>query len=223
MTLKMLLALCCAFAPFASRTCGQGILLHGPTDFIESTRLIDFETFPNGQSAGPYSFPIISSQWANLGVRISDSTPEDGAALFYSTGEEIPTYSGTNGVAPSFAGRGGFLIFNFLVPTSGINGTVTEVGLWTINGAAFGGAPSTVTFLDAAGAPIRSVDATIPYSFVGLRYDAGISGVRISDPDYFLTDNLQFGPVTPIPEPSAWALLVAGAFVCATLRRRLEK
>jgi hypothetical protein len=203
-------------------TRAQGSLLGSPTDFIGGTSLIDFETYPDGSALPPYTGrPMyVSTEWLGLGVYISDSTPLSGAEVYQSTGEEIPTYSGIHGVAPSFDGSQGFLKYTFVSDPSLAPSTVTEAGLWIVNGRAFGGGPSLITFFDGDNNPIRSLTSSGNYFFAGLRYAEGIGWIQISDPDYFLTDNFQFGPITPVPEPSICTLVGMGIVAVAIVRRK---
>ncbi len=106
---------------------------------------------------------------------------------------------------------GGFIEFQFVYPISGALGTVREAGIWVQNGDL----PSTVTFYDFQGNLLETIMTVGEDFFAGLRATEGIARLRITDPDYFVVDDLQY---TPVPEPGGLAL--AAIAVCALARRR---
>jgi hypothetical protein len=197
----------------------QGTLLSNPYQFSVSTSLIDFEVFPDGSQV-PYVSGDLSDQWQSLGVLISDSGPAHAASAYAGTQGTSP-HSGTRGIAPALsAGEGASLLLSFLAPGDSSLAVVPQAGLWIQNGS---GGSSLVTFYDRSNNPIRVLTTLGTDFFAGLRYDAGISAIRITDPTYFMADDLQFGPITPVPEPSIWTLVWMGIAAVVTARRRRSR
>lgn len=212
-----------AIAFFCLNTASAQIILTDPRGFQSQTTLLDFEAFPNGESLPDYGVDGLGSQWSSTGVVLNNPSPGDGVARWRSTGPEIPSHSGTNGVSRSNpAIAGGSLDFLFVNSLTLQPAFVTEAGVWVQNGYSFPiGGGSVVTFFDVNNSPIYSSEPTTSFDqFIGLRFASGISRIQISDPDYFLADDLQFGPVL-VPEPNTSLLLLLAAVGWLVFRTRL--
>lgn len=193
----------------------QGIILTYPGEFSGPTTLIDFEEYPDGTEV-PYFPPSVSTQWVELGIWITDSSPETPARAGAGT-RGVDPHSGAHAVADSEAAtEGGFVLVSFVQYDMRVPALVSEAGVWVQNGDL----PSTVSFYDRNNSLIRSLTTSGNDAFVGLIYDDGISAIRVEDPDFNMVDDLQFGPVTPIPEPSTCALMLFGAISWFILRRQ---
>ncbi len=162
---------------------------------------IDFETFPDGTEV-PIRSASLSNQWSSFGLIISDSTPEDGASA-YTGVAGLPAHSGERAISNSEDPPGGFLTFSFVVPGTTSPGLVTEVGLWVQNNDTAG---STVTFFGTDNSILQTVYTATNHMlemFVSYSDSRGIAAIRIDDPDYFVVDDLQFGPVSAVPVSTA--------------------
>jgi hypothetical protein len=191
----------------AAPASGQVVVLLSPAQFTTATTLIDFETFPD-TTVVPYTSPVLTTQWNTLGVVISDDTPADGASAYSSTFSVNP-HSGTRAIADSTNAPGGYVDFTFVIPGTATPTTVQEAGLWTLNGDS----PSTVTFYAANGSVLQVLNPAAGTTFAGISATAGIARIRVTDPDYYLVDDLQFTTLTAVPEPSTVALILGGLAV----------
>jgi hypothetical protein len=202
------------------RLAAQVVVLTSPAQFTTTTTLVDFETFPDTTQV-PYTSSNLSNQWASLGVTISDDSPADGVSAYSSTYSVSP-HSGSRAIADSVNSAGGYIDFTFVLPDTTTPTTVTEAGLWVLNGDQ----ASTVTFYAANGSVLSSWSPAAGTTFAGLQAPAGIARIRVSDPDYYLVDDLQFTSLTAaVPEPSALMLLSLslGLLALAPVHDRLRR
>lgn len=195
----------------AVQSANSAEVLSSTSDFQRPTSLITFESFPNGDPV-PYISRNLSDQWASLGVRISNGS-DTLMASAYSGTYDVPPHSGINAISGNVVWPGDFLEFSFTGVETGAPGFVTEVGLWLQNGDQ----GSTVSFFSPDGALIQSLTLQSGDVFAGLRATEGIARLRVTDPDYFLVDDLQFSQV--VPEPSSSMLFALGAGAVYMLRR----
>jgi hypothetical protein len=183
-----------ALSLLGMRGFGQGTLLTNRLQFKSSTTVIDFEMFPDGLPV-PYASGTLSNQWLSFGVFISDSDSQAGASAYAGTHSQDP-HSGTHAIADTpQATEGGFILLSFFDPDTLAPGLVTEAGLWVQNGDQ----PSTVTFFDAELQPIETVSTSGSDDFVGMRYAGGIAAIQVTDPDFYLVDDVEFGTIKPLP------------------------
>lgn len=195
--------------PLALLVCAMGLRAQG------ALTLIDFETFPNGSTV-PFVTDNLSNQWSSLGLLIQNGTDGYGASA-YDAVYGFSTHSGLHGIGTAPGGNLGVpLSFLFVVPTSLDPGMVTAAGLWIANSDS---GSSTATFLGPNNSVLYTVQTTGPEFYAGYTNASGIYGIRITDPDLMLVDDFQFGPVSPVPEPRTWAVLLAAALAFG-LRRR---
>jgi hypothetical protein len=192
-------------------------ILTSPAEFTQPTLYIGFESFPNGNPV-PYN-TLLKDQWNSDGVSLGDGSASDATLAFdgVSGGSLfVPPHQGTRAISDSEPSiRGGFIEFRFVVPLSMNPGTVTEAGLWVQNADM----PSIVSFFDANNNLIQDIATTSDDFFAGLHADQGIAVIRVTDPDNYIADALQF---TPVPEASALTLAICGLFasVGRVLKRR---
>jgi hypothetical protein len=205
---------------FASMVCAivstpwgaAATILTSPAELTPPTVFIGFEALPKG-GVVPFGEPILSDQWRSRGVLIVDSSPENGAAASNRT-NGVPPHTGLRGISDSDRSTaGGFLEFLFVVPGTDNAGTVAEAGLWVQNGDD----PSTVSFFDASDELLQSITTSESDFFAGIRAPEGIARIRITDPDFYLVDDLQFAPV---PEPASATLLTFAALTGGSLAAR---
>jgi hypothetical protein len=176
-------------------------ILTSPEQMTPPTLLIGFEAFPNGQIV-PFGTRL-TNQWQTYGLLIANHTGE-GALPFRAT-NNVPAHSGTKALSPVGGfNLGGYLDFRFVYPVSGLPATVQQVGIWVQNGDL----PSTVTFYDSQDNVLETIMTDGEDFFAGLRATEGIARMRITDPDNFLADDIQY---TPVPEPAALALAAIAA------------
>jgi len=198
-----------------NNTIQAATVLTSPTDFQGPTTLNTFETFPGG-TPFPYSQSILSDQWISLGMRISDNSPADGAQAAGSTFGVMP-HSGSKAISNgsnNLDEPNGFLDFTFVLPNTTTPNPVFQVGLWTQNGDQ----GSSVSFYSPDGSLIQTLTTTLGDSFVGLRATEGIGRIRISDPGYFMVDDLQYSP--SVPEPSTSLFVIFSLFAITLIRVR---
>ncbi len=190
-----------------------GALVTDPSQFLGSTTLITFETFPGG-GAVPHSSANLDDDWKSLGVLISDSSPASGASAYGMT-FSTPPHSGVNALADSEGNTaGGFIQYHFVVPGTTTPTTVLEAGLWVQNGDS----ASAVEFFDSDGALLAMVSTSGSDFFAGYRDAAGIASLKITDRGYYLTDDLQFSCVS-VPAPGALLLVGIGLSLAGWRRR----
>ncbi len=71
-------------ASLAPGLCAQPEYLSDPSQFIYQAAVVDFETFPDGNTV-PYSDPSLTDQWSQVGFLIADSSPSTGAMAISNT------------------------------------------------------------------------------------------------------------------------------------------
>lgn len=162
-------------------------VLRSPADFVSDTTLLTFETFPSGETV-PYSNSDLADQWLSEGLRISDSSSTNGASAYSST-YSVPPHSGTHALADSENSAGGFIRYDFVEPGTTQPMPALEAGVWVQNGDT----GSSVEFYSPSGALLYTGATVSGDIFVGLRADEGIAYLKITDPDYYLTDDVEFG------------------------------
>jgi hypothetical protein len=189
----------------------QVVILTAPSQFLTVTTLVDFENYPLGGIV-PHNTVDLDDEWMSVGVLLRDDSVGDGISAYSATYSQQPV-SGTRGVADSVNAPGGFVEFKFVVPGTSTPLTVQEAGIWVLNGDN----PSTVTFFDASGTLIQTLTPAAGTTFAGLRASQGIASFRVTDGDYYLTDNLQF---TAVPEPGTVVLMGLGLASLAWVRWR---
>jgi hypothetical protein len=178
------------------------VLLSDPSEFSVPTKLLDFETFPDGSSASGGFFYVHSDAWTNSGVVMTRNAWL--APLDYFS--HMPPHSGSVALSGNdpYTERGGGIGFRFVLPGTTTPVAMSEAGIWVQHYVPPN--PSRVrplpiiTFSFADGGEWRSV-AREEDEFFGMRYSAGIVGISIAfsggfpDTGYFTVDDLQFGPV----------------------------
>ncbi|MCB9863229.1 MAG: Ig-like domain-containing protein [Phycisphaerales bacterium] len=164
-------------------------------DFTVATQRIDFEHYPDGSTV-PMGADDLDDEFLAFGIRIYDSSPATGARAYTST-LGIPAHSGVNALADSDADAGGFILFQFVNPSTGADTRYTDVGLWIQTGDA----GDTVAFLDSDGLSYCTI-TTPPFGdyFVGVHEPQGVAAVRVSSDGWYLADDLEFGGQIEQPE-----------------------
>lgn len=169
------------------------ILLSDARQLQNAANAIDFETNPDGTTpVGP-----ISNQWQRLGVIFSDENGNPATVhsslnlSYWSILDLLRARSGTNAILS----YGEKLMITFVDPNTGQPGVVREAGIWAVNANTFWPESTTVQFVDIAGNVLETATSGGKFFFAGARSRKGVARLIITDPDYFLLDDLQFSPV----------------------------
>ena len=100
--------------------------------------------------------------------------------------------------------------------------TIRTLTLSLILSAAFAAAAQTPSQTSASGGNPAMRGERHSFYYGGLK--SNTSGAPLSSTNGIKRPSAQFGPVTPVPEPSEWAMLVAGlAFVGWIIRRKTKQ
>ena len=198
------------------------------SDFSSDAITIDFDITPDGTSivgipVPPYTGNIsnlnsvVDDEYSTLGVIFSSN--DSGAIAVEDSTTQIAGISSPNSLIgttnSTTYSTGGPIFVEFKDPISGLPGSTTQVGAFSIDVDL---APASFTVFDFRGNELETVFFSVggngSIDFAGIRRDEGISSVAINaaGTDFFAIDNLIYEPITAVPLPSA-AILFGSVFI----------